>query len=253
MCKEGLEYEVIPFTQSSDRVCKPYTQCSGLEYVLRMGDSKHDNLCAVRTDCSLSQNLYYERIPSVDSTDPDVNGTDSVCSMYTRCPVGQYANFTGDRTHDRQCSKCSPGSYGPDGQHCLPCPPNTYAPYFGMEECLGCNECKEPNGLVCPLGEDCSMAFKSLCGPVDPGVCMQCPTRSWMLDPSSRLCTACAPGFFYDTASFPEPSCVQCPRNSYCPSRDRMEVCQGLMVFSRSVLLPNDLFLHHVFEVHRFF
>lgn len=115
MCVAGEEYEVSPLSAprsyvGQDRVCSSYKSCDPVsEYLEMLGNATHDNVCSPRTDCSLivlGGPERYELKPSVDAKVAGSNGSDSVCAEYTRCSPGHYANFTGTKKLDRQCSPC---------------------------------------------------------------------------------------------------------------------------------------------------
>lgn len=162
-CDSATEYELAPpqllVIPHTDRVCKPKTICDSIShFLLRKGDSTHDNVCAPKTDCrSSSGGTQYEVYPAVDSVDFHTNGTDAICRTYTKCLAGFYANYTGTRNSDVVCAKCSPGSYSTDETSgpCKKCPFGTYQDKQGATTCLQCNPCTSPDnvtdaGLQCP-------------------------------------------------------------------------------------------------------
>ena len=66
------------------------------EYIQRLGNYNHDNVCALKTKCNaFTQRGMYEKVPAVDSTSFYRNGTDAVCANYSTCPDGQYRWFPG--------------------------------------------------------------------------------------------------------------------------------------------------------------
>lgn len=137
-CSPDTEYMVSDLVWGDnivgkDRVCATRTVCDpNYHYLAKLGNATQDDLCLLRTDCFLmGQGRWYQKYSSVDAGPLVREGRDAVCANYTRCPPGSFANFTGDRTNDRQCTPCLVGTYGVDGDSCNYCPAGTFADQMG--------------------------------------------------------------------------------------------------------------------------
>ena len=262
-CKPGEEYEVSAFVPDAntagvdkDRVCARYTQCDpNTQYLLRRGDGFNDNICAAKTLCVFAPFPQFEAIPAVDSPDFSTNGTDAVCSNYTRCAPGFYTNFSGDDTNDAQCAPCPPGTSGAgDGAACVQCAFGHFNPYYGQAECQRCKLC-DSNHInnnsaiagydVCPTGQTCVMGYHRRCNSTADGECALCPTETWDLNPRTGLCTPCAEGHTYvpesDRGGLTElERCIPCRENFYCPSPTTHRMCQGIRIFQRASDPPDS-------------
>lgn len=116
------------------------------------------------------QGLRYEVSPAIDANSTKkTKGRDSICSDYKKCSAGQYANFTGTKTEDKQCTPCKIGTYGTDGDLCNKCPDGKYSDVEGATSCKDCTDCSENgNGFIyqsnewglCPFGETCVNAYR---------------------------------------------------------------------------------------------
>lgn len=257
-------------TQTQDRTCAPYTQCIreglGIQYLQRKGDATHDNVCATITDCSIpvaSTVSFNNRIsgqplreipsqfqlhPAVDSTDFSINGTDAVCANFTECKPGEYANFTGNATHDVECAPCPIGTYGVDGFQCRLCRAGEFTDRPGSTNCTACKDCGVngsgtaisseaiPCSVNVPNGNspgDCSAdGYQRLCSAAQDAVCMQCP-HTWKKDPLNGLCEKCATGYHLNQTTG---ICEPCQPHFYCPSNTVYEICQDLKIFERNAM-----------------
>jgi hypothetical protein len=251
-CTASAEYEALPCTADHDAVCRAFTVCDPvLQYVQRLGDALHDTVCARRTRCSAyTQRGMYELRPAIDSTSFDVNGTDAVCSLYSKCPAGSFASFAGSETSDVACTPCPPGTFrarSDDPERCTPCSVGTYAADAGALICIPCTRCHELDAADfcdfypdrCLDADDCTMAAIEACAADRDADCAPCPSLQGGLggfDVRDGVCVPCRPGFFYNASAEPYAArCIACPEGSYCPSAHEVRLCDGQRRIARVV------------------
>ena len=66
----------------------------------------------------------------------------------TTCPVGTFGTIdtnAGYANSASYCSRCTPGTYGPDGYNCYQCPAGTFQQYYQQSACTLC-----PIDTYCP-------------------------------------------------------------------------------------------------------
>ena len=149
-CVPGLQYELIPPAEESDRICASLKSCNSLQYESQAPTFNSDRICTDLTVCTTEQ---YE------SQEPEyVYGfatpiTDRICSPLTVCNATQYQSKAPESLDiifktDRECT-----------QHSDPCPTDKYQsiapsdmvdreclPYLG--ECLEFEyESKSPTNI----------------------------------------------------------------------------------------------------------
>lgn len=251
-CAASVEYEALPCTADHDAICGAFTVCDPiLQYVERLGDATHDTVCARKTRCAAyTQRGMYELRPAVDSVSFDVNGTDAVCSLYSRCPAGSFASFAGSETSDVACTLCPPGTFrasSDDPEKCTPCSAGTYAADAGSMMCVPCARCHEDFELAdfldaypdrCLDADDCTMAAVEACAADRDAQCAPCASKGDLggFDVTSDgVCVPCRPGFFYNASAEPYAArCIACPEGSYCPSsQEAPRLCEGLRRIAR--------------------
>ncbi len=254
-CKPQEEFEARPCSSQRDAMCKVFTACDpDLEYVLRKGNAYHDTICARKTLCNaFTERGMYERAAAVDSKSFDVNGTDAVCAVYSRCPGGQYAFFRGNETSDVQCALCPAGTYRPPlspSEACLECPAGTFASSPGSTECMACTRCEESFSTPMDLSRanpvesawrcppptpiaSCRVAASAPCSSDSDAHCALCaPGFEVTVD---GICRACEPGYLYNESDPVEGRrCVPCPEGYYCPSAlSAASPCEGRALLSK--------------------
>lgn len=259
-CVLSSEYEALPCTADRDAVCRARTICDPLlQYVERLGDATHDTVCARRTRCTAyTQRGMYELRPAVDSVSFSVNGTDAVCSPYSRCPAGSFASFSGSETSDVACTLCPPGTFraSPDDpERCTPCASGTdYASEAGSLMCLPCTRCQDldvSDSLLeaypgrCLAAQDCTVAAIEACAADRDARCAPCASslnnRGGGFDVREGVCVPCRPGFFYNASAEPYAArCVACPEGSYCPSSNEVRTCEGQIRLARAVAMDQQ-------------
>lgn len=90
----NTQYESVPPTPTSDRVCEPLTLCEEGEYEsVSPVPGKTNRECKALTDCSGNQ---YE-------TTAPTSTSDRVCSQLTVCSDNQYESKENTYTSDREC------------------------------------------------------------------------------------------------------------------------------------------------------
>lgn len=91
ICNSVTEYEQVPKTATSDRVCTLRSICKETsEYLLAVGSATKDNTCAPVTPCYGPKysiiGAGYTKTAAVNAVSAAVNGTDAVCQVNASNP-----------------------------------------------------------------------------------------------------------------------------------------------------------------------
>ena len=89
------QYETLPATETSDRVCAALTGCSTTQYQSAPPTATSDRACAALSDCGTTQ--YQSAPPTATS--------DRACVGRSVCSAGQYESKAPTSTSDRQCAE----------------------------------------------------------------------------------------------------------------------------------------------------
>eukprot|EP00054_Salpingoeca_dolichothecata_P029228 m.228623 g.228623 ORF g.228623 m.228623 type:complete len:2714 (-) comp26428_c0_seq3:87-8228(-) len=250
----STQYEARPATASSQPLCLTKTVCASDEYVSRPATATSDTECTTLTQCAPG---YTTDVPETTTSDrtckPCAKGTsdETLSNTCTSCPGGTYT----EAGTFGSCSlfKCPPGQYDDDGlasTACSPCPPATYQPNSGQQQCLSISACGAGSEVVAPATAIADLVCRSCtlgvtfngasvggtCKPVTPcpvgrqeaspptvfadRVCADCSHgtyKSWAGQHPCAPITTCGAGFFPITAATTTANtvCGVCPIDSY--------------------------------------
>lgn len=124
------QYQVIPPTTTSDRVCGTTANCNMNQYEFKAPTKISPRLCKPLTDCQSGQHIVKKpaekpestaakRLWTSDRTCADCDGVtefsrvknQKTCTTMTQCAPGEKVQLLGSKKSDLTCESCAPNTY----------------------------------------------------------------------------------------------------------------------------------------------
>lgn len=144
VCIPSVEFQAMPPTLTSDRLCQPITNCTADEFIARQPTATTNRLCQTLTACVTGE---FAVVPSTSTSD-------RLCQALRNCTAGEVTSVVPTATSDRECVPC-PTTCPADMFLAVPCHPNTTLDTL----CAPCRTC-QPSEVV--IG-GCEGAFDRVC------------------------------------------------------------------------------------------
>lgn len=235
------QFEFVPQTTSSDRICANLTICPAGEETDVPATPTSDRSCALcnagfyqpladQPSClpvTQCDSVEYESVAATTTSDRQ-------CQLATVCGPGSFTSVSLGFNSDRSCSPCADRNFqlGNNSDACSPCticsPGNFESPRCSNtsnSECLTCNTCTDGhydgggcdgvldrNCIKCKTQDDCQ-TNEYISGECVPTAnsgprCLQChPSCGSCNGPFIDNCTTCAPGLLLQESGECQSAC----------------------------------------------